>query len=368
MIKQSVIDEVRAQMDTQEVLQDLGVKFKRETACCPFHKEHTPSFHIWRRQNTYKCFGCGKSGDAITFLIEHEGKTFVESIEWLAAKYNVIVEYDQASAQESQEKKDEREEIRGVLKWAHKKYEDLLHSLPEESDAWQFLTQRGYSQGTCRRWSLGFSPTDWKFVTSPLINMGRLQPAISCGLVCPKEGNNFDMFRGRIIIPIQNATGQLIGFGGRDITGSKEAPKYLNPSESLVYNKQQTWFGLDKAIKAIKEEGYVYLVEGFFDLMSLHLTGMENTVASCGTEVTDVQCKILKRYTSHVVICFDNDQDKERSGKKNAGLEKMMKLINTFLKFDFKVEMIELPGGGDPDEYTRRWKPEKIVMLESIQT
>ncbi len=360
MIKQSTIDEVRAQMDTQEVLQDHGVVFKKETACCPFHKEKTPSLHIWRRQNTYKCFGCGKSGDAITFLMEHERLTFVEAVEWLANKYGTVIEYDQVAQQESQEKKDDRQEMLAVLTWAHKKYEDMLYALPDESDAWRFLHNRGYDADTCRRWSLGFAPDDSKFVTTSLINMGKFQPATGIGLVWTKEARNWDFHRNRIIIPIHNASGQLVGFAGRDISNASGSAKYLNPVESPVYNKQQIWFGLDKAMKAMREESYVYIVEGYFDVMSLHLAGLENTVAGCGTEVTELQCKLLKRYTSHVVICFDNDLDKEQSGKKNAGVDKMMKLINLFLKLDFKVEMIEIPAGGDPDEYARRWQPELI--------
>ena len=362
MIRQDTIDQVKAQMDTREVLESFGVEFKRDKARCPFHDENSASFHIWRRQNTYKCFGCGKSGDAISFLIDHENMLFHEAVEWLANRYNITVEIDHVAKQESQDKKDEKEEMGAVVRFAQKKYEDTLHGLPEESDAWKYLLQRDFTAEIAKRWSLGYAPDDWKFITSPLINMGKLTAANQIGLVWTKEGKNWDFFRSRIIIPIHNANGQLIGFGGRDVSGSDQAPKYLNPSESALYNKQATWFGLDKAIKAIKEDGFVYVVEGYFDVMSLHEAGLENTVAGCGTEVTEIQCKLLKRYTNQVTICFDNDKDKEESGKKNAGVEKMMKLVNVFLKLDFKVEVIEIPEGGDPDEYARSWKVDSMAF------
>lgn len=346
MIKQSTIDEVRSRMDTMEVLSSYGVVFKRDKACCPFHNEKSASFHIWKRQNLYKCFGCGKNGDAITFLMDYERKTFTESIEILAARYNIAVEYDQVSKEESQEIKDERQEMQQLLRWCQKKYEDALHTMPLESDVWQYLLARGYDAEICKHWSLGFAPDDWKFTTSSIINMGKLSVAQNCGLVKTSQGKSYDFLRNRITIPIHNASGVLVGFGGRDVSGAKDQPKYLNPSESLVYNKQQIWFGLDKAVKAIKDTGYAYVVEGYFDVTSWHEGGIENTVAGCGTEITETQARILKRYTDHVVITLDGDA---------PGLKKMLKLVDLFLKLDFKVETVELPDNQDPDEYKRQY-------------
>lgn len=351
MIKQSTIEEVRSVMDTQEVLQDLHVVFKNNTACCPFHNEKSASFRVWKKNNTYKCFGCGASGDGITAVMKLERKTFTEAVEWLAAKYHVMIEYDQAAEQESEEKKNARTEMLHLLDFAHRRYEDALHNMPNDAPVWQYLENRGYTADLCKEWNLGFAPNDWKFLTGSIINMGKHGPACEVGLLTSREGKTWDFYRNRIMIPIYNSSGILVGFGGRwlptgDVKEDKEASKYFNPCESLVYNKQNTWYGLDRAMKAIKDRGFAYVQEGYFDVQAWHNGGVCNAIAACGTAISPIMIKILKRFTSHVVLCLDGD---------DAGKQKTMSAINEFLKQDYKVEVLPLPEKIDPDEYAKQF-------------
>jgi DNA primase len=236
-----------------------------------------------------------------------------------------------------------------LLSFAHKKYEDLLHSLPAEAAAIKYLQQRGYTTDRMRSWSLGYAPADWKFLTSPLINMGKSSAATEAGLISFSNGQGFDFFRNRITIPIHDHNGVLIGFGGRwvptgDPAEDKSQAKYFNPKESLIYTKSKVWYGLNLAQKAIRQEGYAYVVEGYMDVQAMHDAEINNTVASCGTEIDDQQVKLLKRYTEHVVICYDGD---------GPGVKKMMKQIDLFLKHNFKVQVAPMFGGMDPDEFIR---------------
>jgi len=344
MIAQTTIDQVRAVMDTREVLEKLGVQFKKDVACCPFHSEKTGSFRVWKKQNIYKCFGCGESGDGIAALMKLEKKTFTEAVEWLAGVYNVTVEYDKATKEETAEKKEARQEQFEVLQYAYKRFQDCLMNMPADAEVWQYLESRGYSRELAASWNLGFAPDDSKFLASDLINKGKFQPAVDAGLISSKEGRSWDFFRNRLMIPIHNSSGILCGFGGRLLGSAKDQPKYLNSPESLVYQKQQVWFGLDRAQKAIRQEGFVYVVEGYTDCMSLHNTGVLNTVAGCGTAITESHVRVLKRFTDHVVLCQDGDA---------AGYKSMLRTIDLFLLHDFKVEVVELPDGKDPDEYVK---------------
>jgi DNA primase len=361
VIKQSSIDEVRNRTDLYDVISQFVTLKKKGNgyeACCPFHNEKSPSFRVTPAKNIYKCFGCGKSGDAIRFVVEHEKKSFVEAIEWLAERYRVTLEYDQAAQQVSEETKNRKEEMLQLVAWSQKKYEDLLFSLPDDAAVIQYMQQRGYDRQRMRQWSMGFAPDDWKFLTTPIINMGKHGPAVDCGLVYSKEGKNFDFLRNRITIPIHDHNGILIGLAGRmiptgDEAADKKQAKYFNPCESIIYSKKKVWYGLWQALKAIREREFAYVVEGYMDVQAMHDAELENTVASSGTEIDELQVKLLKRYTDHVVMCYDNDTMKEKDGGKNTGRDKAMKQINLFLKHNYKVSVVDLPEGKDPDEYIR---------------
>jgi DNA primase len=352
LIKQTSIDAVRSHIVLTDVIGHF-ITLKKHganyTACCPFHDERTPSFVVSPAKDIYKCFGCGKSGDAFTFIKDHEHKSYPEAIEWLASFYNITIEYDQQTQQQSEEIKDAKAQMQQVTSFAHESYAKALRSLPPDAAVIQYLQGRGYDKQRCEAWSLGFAPDDWKYLTTPLINMGKYQPALDCGIVQTKSGNNWDFFRNRIIIPIHDHNGILVGLAGRSVPGSSltadsSQPKYLNPPESLLYQKKNIWYGLWQAQKAIRQTGFAYIVEGYFDVQAMHDAGILNTIAPCGTGIDLLQLKFLKRYCNHLVLATDGD---------SAGQKAMLKTIDLCLQLDFKTQVLALPDAMDPDEYIR---------------
>lgn len=347
MIKQQSIDQVK---DTADLTEQMNryTTVKNKMACCPFHGEKTPSLSI-KKNAFYKCFGCGKSGDVFTLIQEMEKLNFIESVEWLAKFYNINLDYDQQTQQEAQEVKDKRTEMFAATKFAYEKYCKLLQELPNDSDVICYLKERGYTKERAQASGFGYAPQEFKFISTPLINAGKYQPALECGLLSTRDGVSKDFFYNRIIIPIHDHNGVLVGMAGRQVpSGDKEKdkkyPKYLNPCESLIYNKKKVFYGLWQAQHAIKETGFAYLVEGYMDVDAMHYADVMNTVAACGTEVDLLQLKFLKRYTDHLVIGYDGDK---------AGTTKMMKTIDLCLQLDFKTQVLALPGEMDPDEYIR---------------
>ncbi|MFC4230555.1 DNA primase [Parasediminibacterium paludis] len=347
-IKQHSVEQVRSAADLTELV-GRYTTVKQRKACCPFHNEKSPSFSIMHGNDRYKCFGCGKSGDAFNLIMEKENKTFYEAVEWLASLYHITLEYNQAAQQITQEQKDLKTECLASVKWAAERYTKALQALPAEADVLQYLNSRGYNAHRLAHWDIGFAPADNKFLTTPLINAGKHGPSVEIGLVNVKEGVTKDFFYNRIIIPIHDVNGIIVGLAGRQVpSGNKEAdkkyPKYLNPKESIIYHKAKLWYGLWQAKAAIKQMGYCYITEGYMDVQAMHDAGLCNTVAACGTEVDILQLKMLKHYTNHLVLAFDGD---------GAGTKKMDKLIDNCLKLDFKTQVLNLPQGQDPDEFIR---------------
>jgi DNA primase len=354
MIKQSSIDNLRTHIVIADVIGEF-VKLKKLGAnysgCCPFHNEKTASFVVSPAKDLYKCFGCGKSGDAFTFIMQHENKSFPEAIEYIAAVYNITLDYDQQAQQQSQEIKDHYAQMQQVTRWAQERYAETLRNLPADAEAVQYLQGRAYDKERTESWNLGYAPGEWKTITTPLINMGKYQPALDCGLIQTKSGSNWDFFRHRIIIPIHDHNGVLVGLAGRSMPTTtreeaavSEGPKYLNPPESLLYQKKKVWYGLWQAQKAIRETGFAYIVEGYFDVHAMHDAGIVNTIAPCGTGIDLTQLQFLKRYCSHLVLATDGDA---------AGQKAMLKTIDRCLQLDFKTQVLALPDAMDPDEYIR---------------
>ncbi len=358
MIKQSSIDEVRSKADIVEVV-GAYTALKRSgsgyAGLCPFHTEKSPSFRVTPAKEIYKCFGCGKSGDVFRMVMEQERKTFNEAVEFLAAKYSITLEYDKQAAAEREEVVNSRKEQLGLMKWAYDKYQECFNALPPDSEAKQYLQQRGYSEERMQYWGFGFAPDGWDFVKTPIINMGKHQPAVDCGLIVSRDGKNYDFYRNRIIIPVHDVNGFVVTLAGRILpsgeSGEHKVPKYLNGCESLAYNKKKVWYGLWHAHRAIKEKELVYITEGYMDVQSMQDAGLVNTVASCGTEIDSDQVKMLKRYADHVVLAYDADK---------TGTEKAMKKINLFLQHDVKVSLVEFPDKMDPDEYVRHLMNEPL--------
>lgn len=353
IIDQKSIDEVRDRSDLQEILLYFGVTFKNKQACCPFHGEKTPSFHIIPGGIRYKCFGCGVAGDVFHYLTKKEGMSFIEAVEWLAGHYNIILEKSN-QPEEKEETKTERESMRKVLEFAQKKYVQELNGMDPGDPIKKYLHGRGWDEKVTKEWGLGFVPNKWQFITPTLIEMGFYQVSSNLGMVKTSKGANYDFLRNRITFPILDINGNLIGISGRAHPDSDEA-KYLNPSDSLVYKKSNTWYGLHAAKDAIRQQDKAYILEGYGDVITSHKVGIINSVCACGTSVSDVQAKILLRYTKHIVLLLDGD---------DAGIRAADKMINMFLSYGAKVSIVILPDNKDPDEWIRASidnpEPEKV--------
>ena len=359
MIKQSSIDELRDKADLSEIVSRYTT-IKKSTGCCPIHNEKSPSFHIYDKKQIYKCFGCGAGGDVFKLIMVLENKPFIEAAEWLAAHYNVTLEYDQVRQGEAQEVKDMRKDMLAVCDYAQGRYTKSFDQLPSDAAAKVYMQNRGYDEERCQRWGIGFAPDGFKFLASNIVDMGKYNTGMEMGIIGTTNGVTWDFFRNRITVPIHDQNGMIVGFGGRhlpsgDAKADKEQAKYLNPKESLVYNKKKIWYGLWQAQRAIKDYGFAYVTEGYMDVQSMQDAGMINTVASCGTEFDEDQAKFLKRHTDHVVMAFDGDA---------AGTKKTMKKIDILLQLGFKVGVVEFPNQMDPDEYVRHLiKEENLKMV-----
>jgi DNA primase len=338
MISESTIERIR-DLDIEEVI-GTYITIKKHEACCPFHGEKTPSFKTNSKRNIFKCFGCGISGDAIKFVMEHERLNFSDAVIAIAEKHGVKVEYiHEESPEERQVRLSKTDEARALLEFAHKYYRKAILSAPE---AKAYLHDRGITDEIIDQEEIGFAPDDWQNITKQVIERGWYDVAIEIGLIATTNGRNFDTYRNRIIIPIRDRVGQLVGFGGRALGNDK--PKYINPIESFLYTKSSLLYGLDHATKAIKEHNKAILVEGYFDVISLRINGVENIVATCGTAFTEQHAQVLKRHTHNLAIMYDPDA---------AGIKALEKTIRATLKLGFTVMCIILDGL-DPDEFARK--------------
>lgn len=348
MIKQSTISAVFNAVDIIDIISQY-VKLKKagtnHTGLCPFHNEKSPSFTVSPAKQIYKCFGCGAAGNAINFIMAHDKKTYPETIEQLADKYNIAIEYDQAQQQIPQETIDKKTQMQALINWAQQQYENNLQSLPADAPVLQYLHSRGYTADRIRTWGLGFAPADFKYLSTSIINMGKHSIATELGIIKTKESSTHDFYYNRITVPIHNENGFITGFAARIYTKEdSKYPKWINPSNSLIYTKAKTWYGLHTARQAIHQQKMAYIVEGYPDVHTMQDSGITNTIAPCGKEIAPEQIKILKRYTNHV--CFIPNIDANQSGQKAV-----LKHISTFAAADFRLSVIELPSSNDADEY-----------------
>lgn len=350
-----------AELDILDVIGE-EITIKNYKACCPFHEEKTASFSINKIKNTYKCFGCGKAGNSIQFIMEIHKRTFVEAIEFLCEKNGIQVEYENNfDPLKFQAEKDEKKVLIELLQYCHKKYIEALFINDYEAALNYLIQQRGLSLEIIKEWGIGFAPNDSRFITPSLVNNGKLSAAVEASISVTKDGKNNDFYRNGVIIPIQNESGILSGFAIRSLDTSGKFPKYLNPRDSKVYHKNEIWFGLYQAITARafaqkNSNPFAFIVEGYFDVITCQEAGLLNTVCACGTSITDPQIKKLKKYVNHVVLMLDQDK---------AGIKSTLKNIDSFLQAGYRVELVELPDGKDPDEYIRQYKDE-IPVNEHI--
>ncbi|MCC5946581.1 MAG: DNA primase [Bernardetiaceae bacterium] len=345
-----IIDRIKTSALIEEVISDflpLQKKGQNLWACCPFHDEKSPSFSVAPSKGIFKCFGCGKAGDSITFVMEHEGVSYPEAIRYLADKYHIeIPEGSREEQEEAQAEEKQRESLLIALKFGHDYFQNKLWESDEgKSIGLSYFKERGFHERTIKRFELGYSLDDWHALETQAIAQ-KYSPDIleEAGLIIKKEGKQYDRFRGRVMFPIHNLSGRVIGFGARTLR-KDDKPKYLNSPESLVYEKSKVLYGLFQAKQEIRKQDESLMVEGYTDVISLAQEGIENVVASSGTSLTEGQIKLLKRFSTNITVIYDGD---------NAGLKAAMRGIDLILAEGMDVRAIALPEGQDPDSQVRK--------------
>lgn len=340
-------EELRNQADILKIVGDyvsLKKKGNNYWACCPFHNEKTPSFSVNPSKGLFKCFGCGKGGDAITFVMEIEGAPFPEAVKTVAEKCGIAVPVVADDQRDYEERDRQRADLLQLNAWATEFFEQNLTETAEGRRGLAYLEGRGISEATQKQFRLGYAPNSWDAMSSFLRLRGASTAQIErSGLVTLKEAGGFyDRFRGRLMFPICDTQGRPVAFGGR-IIGEGE-PKYLNSPETAVYTKGQHLFGLGYSRDSIRNKDFAILVEGYLDFLIPFQEGVRNLVASLGTALTDNQVRLLGRYTRKIVVNFDPD---------SAGVAATKRSLELLLGEGFKVNVLTLPDNLDPDEFIR---------------
>jgi len=340
------VEEIRAASDVVDIVSDY-VRLKKRGSnffgLCPFHHEKTPSFSVNPSMGIYKCFGCSKGGNVFQFVMEVESIGFPEAVRMLAERAGIPLPEHEAE----QEQAGEIESIYHALRFAARFFYEQLTQTAAGRPALAYLTGRGFSPGTIKRFGLGYAPDRWDALLKEA-ERNHVEPEAleKAGLVLPrKDGDgHYDRFRGRVIFPIFSHVGKVLGFGGRITAADSDQPKYINSPETKVYTKSRVLYGLYQAKQAIRKSEEVILVEGYTDVISLHQAGVENVVASSGTALTTEQIKTVGRYARRVLLLYDADA---------AGADAALRGIDLVLAHGLSVYAIALPGGEDPDSYVR---------------
>ncbi len=361
MIDRATIDRIFAAADIVEVVSDF-VSLRRKGvnygACCPFHNEKTPSFVVSPAKGLFKCFGCGKGGNAVTFVMEHEGMSYVEALKYVGKKYGIEV-VEREMTEEETRRNDDRESMMVVNSWAAEWFADSLWNTPEgKSVGLSYFRHRGFSEEMIRKFQLGYCPgggrvaddgfsrtTSDQFTRAAMAAGYKEQFLVSTGLTIVREsGGYYDRFSERVIFPVHSMSGRVVAFGGRTLRTDKNVAKYQNSPESEVYSKKNNLYGIFFAKKAISQLRNAILVEGYTDVISMHQAGVENVVASSGTSLTTEQVKLLRRFTENVTVIYDGD---------DAGIKASLRGIDMILREGLNVRVVLLPEGEDPDSFAR---------------
>lgn len=345
-------EKVRERADIEDVVNDYIPLKKRGQnlwACCPFHNEKSPSFSVSPSKQIYKCFGCGKAGDAIQFVMDIEGIGFNEAIKQLARKYGIEVEEDEAPTPEVVQAYNERESLYIALGFAKDFFVKNLQTPEGKTIGESYFKERGFTTGIIEKFDLGYAMDGWDHLLNAAKSAGfEEEILLKAGLILEKEGDpsrKYDRFRNRVTFTIHNLGGKPIGFGARILKQDKKQPKYINSPETEVYHKSDVLYGMFQAKQAMRQADNCYLVEGYTDVVSLHLSGIENVVASSGTSLTENQIKLIKRFTSNVTVLYDGDP---------AGIKASLRGIDMLLEGGLNVKAVVFPGGDDPDSYSRK--------------
>lgn len=346
MISPSSIQEVMNRADIVEVVEQF-VRLKKRganyIANCPFHNEKSPSFSVSASKGIFKCFGCGKGGNAITFVQEHENITYPEAIRWLAEFYKIPLEETKVSEDQIQLQQVE-ESLRLFNEFAASYFTNaLLHTEEGQTIGLSYFKERGFRADTIEQFRLGYCPEDGQSFYKEAIAKGYTHDLMEkSGLVKNANGRWYDTYRGRVIFPIQNMTGRVLGFGARILKTNDKAPKYINSPENELYNKSRVLYGLYQSRQAMGKVDECFLVEGYTDVISLHQGGVANVVSSSGTSLTEDQLRIIGRTTKNLTILYDGD---------SAGIKAAMRGMDMALSQSFNVKLALLPEGQDPDSY-----------------
>lgn len=346
MISQKSVQEVLDRARVEDVIEEFINLRKRGAnllGLCPFHNEKTPSFTVSPSKNLYKCFGCGKAGNAVGFIMEHEHMSFPEALRYLAKKYQIELEETQTS-QENIEERKHRDSLFIVNDYAKDYYEkQLFETDTGRSVGLSYFKNRGFREETIRHFGLGFAPAKGDAFTLTATQDGhKLEVLKSLGLTT-QYGRDF--FRDRVMFTLHNLSGKVIGFAGRILQKNVKAPKYINSPETEIYLKSKFLYGAHQARKSIRKNDECILVEGYTDVISLHQAGIENVVASSGTSLTVEQIGLIKRYTPNVKILYDGDA---------AGVKAALRGLDLVLEQDLNVKVVLLPEGEDPDSYMQQ--------------
>ena len=351
MIDRETVDRIYAAANIVDIIGDY-VTLKRKgvnyQACCPFHNEKTPSFVVSPSKGVYKCFGCGKGGNAVTFLMEHENITYPEALKMVAKRYGIEVREKELSEEEIR-RNDDRESMFVLNGWAAEYFANYLHRETEGQSVGlaYFRQARRLTDATIRKFGLGFCPAKGDRMSKDALAAGyKKEFLLSTGLSLARErdGSLYDRFRDRVIFPVHNISGRVVAFGGRTLRTDKTVAKYQNSPESEIYSKKRELYGLYFAKRAIQQQDFAIMVEGYLDVISMHQAGIENVVASSGTSLTTEQIRLLGRFTKNITVIYDGD---------SAGIHASLRGIDMILKEGMNVRVVLLPEPEDPDSFAR---------------
>ena len=358
MIPQDTVNKILDSAQIVDVVSDF-VSLKRRganfIACCPFHNEKTPSFYVSPAKGIYKCFGCGKSGTAVGFIMEHEGMTYVEALKYLARKYGIEVKEKEDSPEEIAARQ-RHESLLLVMDFTEQFFKDSLKTPEGRSIGYAYFRSRGLEDATIEKYGLGWSPRSGRALTDEALSKGYKEEFLTATGVCIKrnDGSLKDKFYDRAMFPIHSVSGRVIAFGGRTLRSDYKAAnigKYVNSPETEIYDKSRSLYGIYFAKSEISRQDKCYLVEGYLDVLSMHQLGITNVVASSGTSLTVPQIRLIKKFTDNVTIMYDGDA---------AGIHAALRGIGLVLKEGMNVRVVLIPDGDDPDSYSRKHNLEEV--------
>lgn len=358
MIAHATIQQILGRLDIIDVIGGF-VKLKRRgtnyLGLCPFHNEKTPSFTVSPAKEIYKCFGCGRSGNTISFLMEHEKYSYAEALKWLANKYGIEVEETYVS-EEQRQNQQSADSLYIINSFAQQFFTNALFETEEGQDiGLAYFKERGFREDIIRKFQLGYSPAQRDaFTRQALVQQYNTDLLLKTGLVVNRNDQLQDNYRGRVIFPVHNHSGKILGFGARILKSNDKAPKYINTPENEIYIKSKILYGSYFARQAIDKADECLLVEGYTDVLSLHQSGIENVVASGGTSLTPDQLRLIRKYSNNLTIIYDGDA---------AGVKAALRGLDLALEEGLNVKLVLIPDKEDPDSYVNKIGPAAFTQF-----